>query len=66
MVGSLRLGFGFLRVFFSTVTLYQSESDFTLAIPGSAPAGLANFGTRFKAVFRNVPKGCECLFRAPM
>jgi hypothetical protein len=38
-------------------TIYHSESDFTLAIPGSAPAGLANFGTRFKAVFRNVPTG---------
>jgi hypothetical protein len=38
-------------------TIYRSESDFTLAIPGSAPAGLANFGTRFKAVFRNIPTG---------
>lgn len=36
---------------------YFSESDFTLAVPGNAPAGLANFGTRLKAVFRNVPKG---------
>jgi len=38
-------------------TVYFSESDFTLAVPGSAPAGLANFGTRLKAVLRNVPKG---------
>jgi hypothetical protein len=37
--------------------IYNSESDFTLAIPGGTPAGLANFGTRLKAVFRNVPKG---------
>jgi hypothetical protein len=37
-------------------TIYNSESDFTLAVPGNAPAGLANFGTRFKAVFK-VPKG---------
>jgi hypothetical protein len=41
--------------------IYNSESDFTLAIPGDAPAGLANFGTRVKAVFRNVPRG-ERLF----
>jgi len=40
-------------------TIYNSESGFTLAAPGSAPAGLANFGTRFKAVFRNVPKGAR-------
>jgi hypothetical protein len=38
-------------------TVYLSESDFTLAVPGSPPAGLANFGTRLKAVFRNVPRG---------
>jgi hypothetical protein len=38
-------------------TIYNGESDFTLAIPGSAPAGLADFGTRFKAVFQNVPAG---------
>ena len=38
-------------------TIYRSESDFTLAIPDSAPAGLANFGTRFKAVFRNIATG---------
>jgi hypothetical protein len=37
--------------------IYNSESDFTLAVPGSVPAGLANFGTRVKAVFRSVPKG---------
>jgi hypothetical protein len=39
-------------------TPYASESKFTLAIPGSStPAGLAAFGTRFKAVFQNVPSG---------
>jgi hypothetical protein len=38
-------------------TDYFSESDFTLRAPGSAPVGLANFGTRLKAVFKNVPKG---------
>jgi hypothetical protein len=38
-------------------SIYHAESDFTLAIPGSAPAGLADFGTRFKAVFQNVPVG---------
>ncbi len=38
-------------------TVYNAESDFTLAVPGSAPAGLADFGTRFKAVFNNVPTG---------
>jgi hypothetical protein len=40
-------------------SVYNSESDFTLAIPGSAPAGLADFGTRFKAVFQNVPAGAR-------
>jgi hypothetical protein len=39
--------------------IYNSESGFTLGIPGSAPAGLANFGTRFKAVFRDVPRGAR-------
>lgn len=38
-------------------TVYFSESDFTLAVPDSVPAGLANFGTRLKAVFRNMPEG---------
>lgn len=37
--------------------LYNGESFFSLAIPGSAPAGLADFGTRFKAAFKSVPPG---------
>ncbi len=34
---------------------YKSESGLTLA--GLAGAGLADYGTRFKAVFHNLPKG---------
>jgi hypothetical protein len=37
-------------------TVYNSESGFTLAI-GAANAGLADFGTRLKAVFNNLPTG---------
>jgi len=36
--------------------LYGSESGFTSAVTGSL-AGFADFGTRFKAVFNNVPVG---------
>jgi hypothetical protein len=43
--------------------LYNSESNFTSPVPSSIPqgngftAGLADFGTRLKAVFNNVPAG---------
>jgi len=39
-------------------TVYSSESNFVLAVPGnSTPAGLADYGTRLKAQFNNVPAG---------
>jgi hypothetical protein len=39
-------------------TIYNSESGFTLNTPGaSTTAGLADFGTRLKAVFSNIPSG---------
>jgi len=39
-------------------TVYSSESNFVLAVPGnSQPAGLADYGTRLKATFNNVPAG---------
>jgi hypothetical protein len=43
--------------------LYNSESNFTSPVPSSIPqgngftAGLADFGTRLKAVFNNIPAG---------
>jgi len=38
--------------------IYNSESNFVLPIPGgSSVAGLADFGTRLKATFNNVPTG---------
>jgi len=48
-------------------TIYNSESGFTLsATPASGPAqvavgtaGLADFGTRFTAVFNNIPAGAR-------
>jgi len=38
-------------------TVYNSESNFVYPIGGSQTAGLADFGTRLKAVFNNVPTG---------
>jgi hypothetical protein len=40
-------------------SIYNSESNFVLTTPASAtqPAGLADFGTRLKATFNNVPAG---------
>jgi len=39
-------------------TIYNSESGLIMNIPGaSAQAGLADFGTRLKAVFNNIPAG---------
>jgi hypothetical protein len=40
-------------------TIYNSESGFTLVTPANASvvAGLADFGTRLKAVFSNIPSG---------
>jgi hypothetical protein len=35
--------------------LYNTESGFILPLPSGAVAGLADFGTRFKAVFNNLP-----------
>jgi large repetitive protein len=43
-------------------TIYNSESGFTLAVTsttGSGTAGLADFGTRFTAVFNNIPAGAR-------
>jgi hypothetical protein len=38
--------------------VYNSESGFTLSgLYGTGTAGLADFGTRFTAVFRNIPEG---------
>jgi hypothetical protein len=37
-------------------TIYNSESDFTLAVGGGS-AGLADYGTRLKAAFNNIPSG---------
>jgi uncharacterized repeat protein (TIGR01451 family) len=42
--------------------IYNSESGFVLPIPGSSPpevAGLADFGTRLKATFNNIPVGAR-------
>jgi len=38
-------------------TIYNSESGFVLPIGGAVPAGLADYGTRLKASFNNVPAG---------
>ena len=40
-------------------TIYNSESGFILATPsnGTTQAGLADFGTRLRAVFSNIPTG---------
>jgi len=40
-------------------TIYPSESGLIVTTPasGSTPAGLADYGTRLKAVFNNVPAG---------
>jgi uncharacterized repeat protein (TIGR01451 family) len=43
-------------------SIYNSESGFVLPIPGSSPpqvAGLADFGTRLKATFNNIPAGAH-------
>jgi hypothetical protein len=37
--------------------LYNSESNFVLPVPGGGTAGLADFGTRLKATFSNLPTG---------
>ena len=42
--------------------IYNSESNFVFPIPGSSPAqvaGLADFGTRLKATFNNIPVGAH-------
>jgi hypothetical protein len=36
-------------------SIYNSESNFVLPVPGGGTAGLADFGTRLKATFNNVP-----------
>jgi len=38
-------------------SIYNSESNFVLPVPGGGTAGLADFGTRLKATFNNVPTG---------
>jgi large repetitive protein len=43
-------------------TIYNSESGFTLSVTsttGTGTAGLADFGTRFTAVFNNIPAGAR-------
>jgi len=37
--------------------IYNSESNFILPVNGTQTAGLADFGTRLKATFNNVPTG---------
>ena len=37
--------------------IYNSESNFVLPVASGQTAGLTDFGTRLKAVFRNVPAG---------
>jgi len=39
--------------------IYNSESNFVFPINSSQTAGLADFGTRLKAVFNNVPSGAR-------
>jgi hypothetical protein len=38
-------------------SIYNSESNFVYGISGTQTAGLADFGTRLRAVFNNVPAG---------
>jgi len=38
-------------------TIYNSESNLVLPVNGGGTAGLADYGTRLKAVFNNVPAG---------
>jgi hypothetical protein len=38
-------------------TIYQSESNLVIPISGTQVAGLADYGTRVKATFNNVPAG---------
>jgi hypothetical protein len=38
-------------------SIYNSESNFVLPVPSGGTAGLADFGTRLKATFNNVPTG---------
>ena len=38
-------------------SIYNSESNFVYGINGTQTAGLADFGTRLRAVFNNVPAG---------
>jgi len=38
-------------------SIFNSESNFVLPVPGGGTAGLADFGTRLKATFNNVPTG---------
>jgi hypothetical protein len=43
-------------------TVYEGESGFTLAVTsttGTGNAGLADYGTRFTAVFNNIPAGAQ-------
>jgi hypothetical protein len=40
-------------------SIYNSESNFVLATPSGGNAGLADFGTRLKAQFNNVPAGAR-------
>jgi hypothetical protein len=40
-------------------SIYNSESNFVLPVPGGGTAGLADFGTRLKATFNNVPTGAR-------
>jgi hypothetical protein len=40
--------------------IYNSESDFVFPLPGATnQAGLADFGTRLKATFNNIPAGAR-------
>jgi len=38
-------------------TIYNSESNFVLAVPSGATAGQADYGTRLKATFNAIPAG---------
>jgi hypothetical protein len=38
-------------------SIYNSESNFVFPVSGTQTAGLADFGTRLRAVFNNVPAG---------
>jgi len=39
--------------------IYNSESNFVFPISGTQTAGLADFGTRLKATFNNIPAGAR-------